>query len=290
MAVTGNAVYADPGFGFGRGGPLEQEGLMYPGVDPERPNVARVYDYLLGGTHNFAVDQDVARNLIAIEPTARDVAKANRAFLGRAVRFLAEAGIRQFLDIGSGVPTQGNVHEIARAVAPESRVVYVDIDKVAIAHSESILARDDKATVIEADIREPEMILGHPEAQRLIDFDQPVGLLLLAMLHLVGDEENPCDLVRTLARPLPSGSYLTISHMTSDGQPAPVVEAMRRLNTRYTANVTLRGHSKVHGFFDGFDLVEPGLVFVPLWRPDRPAPFIDQPERSWNYAGVGRKP
>src|SRR3954453_5749519 len=130
---------------------------MYPGVDTERANVARVYDALLGGTHNFAVDRDVARNLATIAPGIRDVAKANRAFLGRAVRFLAEAGIRQFLDIGSGVPTQGNVHEIARAVAPESRVVYVDIDLVAIAHSKAILAGDDRATIVEADLREPEV-------------------------------------------------------------------------------------------------------------------------------------
>jgi hypothetical protein len=264
---------------------------MYPGVDPERPNVARVYDYLLGGTHNFSVDREVARTLTSIEPTARDVARANRAFLGRAVRFLAHAGIRQFIDIGSGVPTQGNVHEIARAVAPESRVVYVDIDPVAIAHSRSILAGDDNAAVIQADLREPDVILDSPEARRLIDFDQPVALLLLAVLHLVSDEDNPGDLLKTLTRPQASGSYLTISHMTSDNQPAPVVKAMRRLNTRYTAPVTLRGHAEIRGFFDGSDLVDPGLVFVPQWRPDDgPAPFSDRPERSWIYAGVGRKP
>src|SRR2546429_949285 len=143
---------------------------MYPGVDVERANVARIYDYLLGGTHNFAVDRDHARALTAIDPAFRDIAKANRAFLGRAVRFLADAGIRQFLDIGSGVPTEGNVHE----VAPDSRVVYVDTDPVAIAHSRSILAGEDRATIIEADLREPEAILGHREARRLIDFDQPV--------------------------------------------------------------------------------------------------------------------
>src|SRR3954453_11111194 len=158
---------------------------MYPGVDVERANVARVYDALLGGTHNFAVDRDVARNLATIAPGFRDVARANRALLGRAVRFLAEAGIRQFLDIGSGVPTEGNVHEVAREVAPDSRVVYVDIDPVAIAHSESILAGEDKAAVIEADFREPETIIDHPKVARLIDFEQPVGLLLVAVLHFI---------------------------------------------------------------------------------------------------------
>jgi hypothetical protein len=263
---------------------------MYPGVDTERANVARIYDALLGGTHNFAVDRDAARTLTAIDPGYRDVAKANRAFLGRAVRFLADVGIRQFLDIGSGVPTEGNVHEIARTAAPESRVVYVDIDPVAIAHSKSILAVDDRATVIEADLREPEKILGHPEVRRLIDFDQPVGLLMVAVLHFIRDEENPGELVKRLARSLVSGSYLTISHGTSDERPASVVGAVRKLNTQTTTPANLRGHAEISAFFDGFDLLEPGLVFTPQWRPDRPAPFIDHPERSWIYAGVGRKP
>src|SRR4051812_38231760 len=176
---------------------------MYPGVDTERANVARVYDYLLGGTHNFTVDQDAARTLTAIDPGMRDAAKANRAFLGRAVRFLADAGIRQFLDIGSGVPTQGNVHEVAREVAPDSRVVYVDTDPVAIAHSKSILAEDDRATVIEGDLRDPGSILGHPEVDRLIDFDQPVGLLLVSVLHFIRDD--PGGLVELLTCGLVSG-------------------------------------------------------------------------------------
>jgi hypothetical protein len=263
---------------------------MYPGVDPERPNVARIYDYLLGGTHNFSVDRAAARTLTAIVPTVRDVARANRAFLRRAVRFLAEAGIRQFIDIGSGVPTEDNVHEIARAIAPDTRVVYVDIDEVAIAHSKAILAGDDKATIIKADLREPEVILGHPEARRLIDFAQPVGLLLVSMLHLICDEEDPGELVRRLTRPLTSGSYVTISHGTFDEQSASEVEAVRKLFTGATAPVNFRGHAEIREFFDGFDLIEPGLVFNPRWHPDGPAPFIDQPERSWSYAGVGRKP
>jgi hypothetical protein len=269
---------------------LEPESLLYPGVDPERANVARIYDALLGGAHNFTVDQDVAKTLTAIEPGMRDAAKAHRAFLVRAVRFLANAGIRQFIDIGSGVPAEGNVHEVARAVAPESRVVYVDTDLVAIAHSKSILARDDKATIIEADLREPEAILDHPEARRLIDFDQPVGLLLLGVLHFIRDEENPGDLVKRLTRPLVSGSYLTIAHGTFDHQPASVMEAIRRLYTRATAPIRHRGHAAISGFFDGFDLIEPGLVFNPQWRPDGPGPLSDQPERSMVYSGVGQKP
>jgi O-methyltransferase involved in polyketide biosynthesis len=259
---------------------------MYPGVDVERANVARVYDALLGGTHNFAADRDVARNMATIMPSARDAARANRAFLGRAVRFLVEAGIRQFLDIGSGVPTQGNVHEVARSVDPESRVVYVDIDPVAIAHSRSILDGDDKATVIEGDLREPDAILGHPEVARLIDFERPVGLLMVGLLHFV-DVEDPSDLVGRLAGALVPGSYLAITHATFDGQSASAVAAIQKLFTRAMSPVRHRGYDEIHKFFDGFDLVEPGLVFSPLWRPDGPAPF--EPERSWGYGGVGRK-
>jgi S-adenosyl methyltransferase len=269
---------------------LEPESLMYPGVDPDRANVARIWDALLGGTHNFGVDRDVARRLTAIDPGMQDGAKANRAFLGRAVRYLADAGIRQFLDIGSGVPTEGNVHEVAREVAPESRVVYVDTDPVAIAHSKSILAGDDKATIIEADLREPEAILGHPDVARLIDFSKPMALLLVQVLHFILDEENPGDLVKRLSRPLVSGSYLTIAHGTYDHQSTSAVEAIQRLYTRATAPSKLRSHAEISAFFDSFELVEPGLVFTPRWRPDRPAPFIDQPERSWAYGGVGRKP
>jgi hypothetical protein len=261
-----------------------------PGVDAGRANVARVYDYLLGGTNNFTADQAAARNLLTIDPALRDVIKVNRAFLGRAVRFLAEAGIRQFLDIGSGIPTEGNVHEIARDVAPDSRVVYVDVDQVVVAHSRSVLAGDEKATVIEADLREPEVILGHPDVARLIDFDRPVGLLLVAVLHLIRDEEQPGDLVKRLTRALVPGSYLAISHSTFDGRSASVARAVQKVYTHRMAPAKWRGHAEIRGFFDGFDLLEPGLVFNSQWRPDGPAPFGDQPERSWNYAGVGRKP
>ena len=186
-----------------------------------------MYDALLGGSHNFAVDRDVASALTSIEPTARDAARANRAFLGRAVRFLVDAGIRQFLDIGSGVPTLGNVHEIAQSVAPESHVVYVDTDPVAIAHSKSILAGNDRATIVHADLREPEEILTHPEVKRLIDFDQPVALLLVAVLHFITDDEHPGDLVKEYLAALAPGSYLAMSHGTLDGRSSKVVEAVR---------------------------------------------------------------
>jgi hypothetical protein len=269
---------------------VEHESWAPPEVDVERANVARVYDALLGGSHNFAVDRDVASALTAIEPGARDAARANRAFLGRAVRFLVDSGIRQFLDVGSGVPTSGNVHEITQAAAPESRVVYVDTDPVAIAHSRSILAGNKQATIVHADLREPEVILGHPEVTRLIDFDQPVGVLLVAVLHFITDEENPGDLVKRFHEAMVPGSYLTISHGTLDGRSTQVVEAVEKLYSRASAPGRPRDHASVEAFFDGFDLLDPGLVYLPLWRPDpTDVPFAN-PAHSWGYAGVARRP
>src|SRR5512139_2250285 len=162
-----------------------------PGIDSQKPSVARVYDYLLGGTHNFESDRDLATGLLRIEPLAREAAKANRAFLARSVRFLAGCGIDQFLDIGSGIPTQGNVHEHARSVNPAARVVYVDSDPVAVAHSRVILTGDDRAAIIQGDMRRPADILAHPALKDLIDFDRPVAILLVAALHMIKHDEDP---------------------------------------------------------------------------------------------------
>lgn len=247
-----------------------------------------MYDALLGGTHNFAVDRDVASALTAIEPAAREAARANRAFLGRAVRFLVDAGIRQFLDIGSGVPTSGNVHEIAQSAAPDSRVVYVETDPVAIAHSRSILAGNAGATIVHADLREPDVILAHPEVRRLIDFDRPMALLLVAVLHFITDEERPGDLVKRLATGMAPGSYLVISHGTLDGRSTKVIEAVEKLYSRTSAPGRARDHATVKTFFDGFELLEPGLVRLPLWRPDGDG-MPENPEQSAGYAGVARK-
>lgn len=269
---------------------MEHESWAPPEVDVERANVARIYDALLGGSHNFAVDRDVASALTSIEPAARDAARANRAFLGRAVRFLVDAGIRQFLDIGSGVPTSGNVHEIAQEAAPESRVVYVDVDPVAIAHSRSILAGNDRAAIVQGDLREPEVILGHPDVRRLIDFDQPVAVLLVAVLHFITDEEDPGESIERLRAAMAPGSYLTVSHGTLDGRSTQVVEAVKKLYSRASAPGRSRDHASVAAFFDGFELVDPGLVYLPLWRPgDDDVPFAD-PAQSCGYAGVGRLP
>ena len=190
-----------------------------PGSDPQRANVARVYDYLLGGSHNFLADQDLGRAMAAVDPNIRAIARANRAFLGRAVRFLAGAGIRQFLDIGSGIPTQGNVHEVAHQADPGARVVYADLDPVAIAHSTAILADNDNAAIIEGDLRESAKILAHPASRQLIDFSQPAGLLLVAVLHFISDAEDPWRIVATLREALAPGSYLVLCHATNESGP-----------------------------------------------------------------------
>jgi SAM-dependent methyltransferase len=260
-----------------------------PGVDAQRANVARVYDYWLGGSHNFLADQDLGRAIAAVEPNVRAIARANRAFVGRAVRYLAAAGVRQFLDIGSGIPTQGNVHEVAQHADPGARVAYVDTDPVVIAHSKAILAGNENATIIDADLRDPEKILGHPAAEQLIDFSQPVGLLIVAILHFIGDAEDPWRLVATLRDALAPGSYLVLSHATNESKPTVAQAAEKVYNSSVATHVQLRSQAEIRRFFDGFDLIDPGLVYIPLWRPDSSADVPSDPTQFWGLVGVGRK-
>ncbi len=261
-----------------------------PDVDTKRANVARVYDYLLGGSHNFLADQDLGRSLAAVEPNVRVFAQANRKFLGDAVRFLSGAGISQFLDIGSGIPTQGNVHEVAQQANPAARVAYADIDPVAVAHSKAILAGNDNATAIRGDLREPGLILSDPGIRRLIDFGQPVGLLLVSVLPFVADADDPWRLVATLRDALAPGSYLAVCHYTDEHDPA----RSQALNKVYTSSVPAqagaRSRAGILRFFDGFELVEPGLVFISQWRPGGPAPELGEYGQAWGMVGVGRKP
>ncbi|HEY2285630.1 MAG TPA: SAM-dependent methyltransferase [Streptosporangiaceae bacterium] len=268
----------------------EEPGWAPPGVDTRRANPARVYDYLLGGTHNFLADQDVGRAIIAVEPNARAGGLANRAFLGRAVRFLARAGISQFLDIGSGIPTQGNVHEVAQRADPGARVAYVDVDPVAVAHSRAILDGQPSAAVIDADLREPERILAHPDVRRLIDPGQPAGLLLVAVLHFIADAEDPWRIVAALRDALAPGSYLVLCHATDESRPAVARAAGKVYNRTVTTDLHLRSRAEILRFFDGFDLVDPGLAWVSQWRPDAADDGPGDPARLWGLAGVGRKP
>ena len=260
-----------------------------PGVDTLRANVARVYDYWLGGSHNFLIDQDLGRAIAAVEPNVRAIARANRAFVGRAVRFLAAAGIRQFLDIGSGIPTQANVHEVAQQADPAARVAYVDIDPVAIAHSKAILAGNDNATIIDADLRDPEKILTHPATGRLIDFGQPTGLLIVAMLHFISDAENPWRLVATLRDALAPGSYLVLCHGTNESRPSVARAAEKVYNSSVATQVHLRSRGEILRFFDGFELVDPGLVYIPQWHPDASAGVPSDPSQFWGLVGAAVK-
>ena len=268
----------------------EDPGWAPPEVDTTRANTARVYDYWLGGTHNFLPDQDLARAIVAVNPYMRETVRANRAFLRRAVRFLAAQGITQFLDIGSGIPTQGNVHEVAQQASPGARVVYVDTDPVAIAHSKAILAGNPDAAIIDADLREPEKILAHDVTRQLLDLSQPTALLLGAVLHFIGDGEDPHGIVATLRDGLAPGSYLVASHATDDESTAQLQAAGKAYNAKSAVHLRMRSRPEVSRFFDGFELMEPGVVWLPLWRPDSPADVPADPSRLAGWVGVGCKP
>jgi hypothetical protein len=266
---------------------MDLPGWAPESIDVTRPSAARVYDYILGGAHNFAVDRQLGDELIRASPDVAETMRSNRVFLRRAVRFLAAQGIRQFLDIGSGVPTVGNVHEIAQRVAPESTVVYVDVDPVAVAHSEAILEGNDRAGVVCADMREPGSITEQAHSLGLIDFTAPVAVLLAGVVHFVADSDDPGGLVAKLRDPLVRDSYLLVSHTTFDGQP-PEVVAAQKLAARTATPIYPRPHAEILSYFDGTSLVDPGLVFIPLWRPD-PGEVVEHPERISAYAGIGRK-
>lgn len=256
-------------------------------IDIERPSVARMYDYYLGGSHNFAVDRAAAQAMVAAVPEAPLMAQANRAFLRRAVHFLAAAGVRQFLDIGSGIPTVGNVHEIVQQVAPDSRVVYVDTDPVAVAHSQEILADNDHATVLQEDLRHPDRILGHPELRRLLNLNEPTAVLIVAVLHFVSDDDRPAELLRTLRDALAPGSWLVLSQASDEGRPATERSDAEAVYRRTGSPLWFRDRSELTTLFDGFELVEPGVVWVPQWRPETPESSVNAEESAF-LGGVGR--
>jgi hypothetical protein len=264
-------------------------GWVPPGTDVTKANVARVYDYWVGGNHNFQADRDLARTIIALDPNIRATMRANRAFLGRVVRFLAgQAGVRQFLDIGSGIPTENNVHQVAQDTAPGSRVVYVDNDDVAVAHSRLLLAGDPDTTVIQADLREPAKILDDPQTRLLLDFTQPVAVFLVAVLHFIADDGQAERIVATLRDALAPGSYLVICHACRDEQPKLANSFETVYNRRAAAQLTMRTRDEISRLYDGFTLLEPGLVWIPEWRPDSPGDIPEDPAKYWALVGVGR--
>jgi hypothetical protein len=267
--------------GGGKAGP--------PAFDTSMAHQARMYDYLLGGKDNYAADREAVEAGLKVYPDLAFTARANRAFLGRAVRYLAgEAGMRQFLDIGTGIPTAGNTHQVAQAIAPESRVVYVDYDPVVLAHARAMLISGEAGATdyIHADLRDTPAILN--QARRLLDFTRPVAITLVAILHAIPDDDDPHAIVAGLVDAVPPGSYLAISHAGLDLLDLETRGVVEGIATRMSQQqYTLRSREQVARFFEGMDLVQPGLVRVEEWRPD---PGTGETGRSSLWCAVGRKP
>jgi SAM-dependent methyltransferase len=260
-----------------------------PDVDIRTPNMARMYDYALGGKDNFASDREAVQNLFRLAPENAYVPKANRQFLGKAVHFAAEQGIRQFLDLGAGLPSQGSTHEVARLVQPDAHVVYVDSDPVVLTHARALLAGDDAGlAVIAEDIRNTGAILEHPQTRRLIDFSQPAAVLFVAVLHGIPDADDPAGIVAEYARQLAPGSYVILSHLTREGHPADIVAQKEEVWAKSATPMAYRSRDGILRLFGGLDLVEPGLTTVTRWREESPDPQLDA-AGSWTLAGVARK-
>ncbi|GAA4195831.1 SAM-dependent methyltransferase [Streptosporangium oxazolinicum] len=259
--------------------------------DPTIPNAGRITDHFLGGKDNFATDRAAAQAALSIAPELPAMSREGRRFLGRAVRFLVEAGIRQFVDIGCGLPTQGSAHQILRGIAPEARVVYVDNDPMVVVHAQALLKENSPATVIEADLRDPERLLAHPGLTDMIDLDEPVAVLLFSMLTDIPDDVEALQSTAALQKALVPGSYLALSHAVSDLYP----ERTARLAALFqdSGSITgprranLRTKAEVELFLDGLRPVEPGVVYIPDWRPEGEAPH--RPDSIWVVGGVARK-
>jgi hypothetical protein len=258
-------------------------------IDTSVPNVARIYNCWLGGKDNFAADRRAASEILMIAPDAMVIALENRKFLQRAVRFLAgQAGIRQFIDIGTGLPAQGSVHEVAQGTGEDSRVVYVDYDPVVVSHAQALLADEKTVTAIRGDLRHAPDILSHPGLRKFIDFSQPVAVLLIAVLHFISDDEDPYGNVVELMDAMPPGSYLVISHATADFAPDEVSSEVRAIYDGATASIVPRTHAEVADFFKtaGLELIEPGVVGIGDWHRE----WGSRPGRTIIYGGAGKKP
>jgi hypothetical protein len=265
------------------------------GVDPTRPSPARLYDYYLGGTHNFEADRQAAQKILEMMPELSDAAWANRGFHGRAAVWMARRGIRQFIDIGSGLPTQNNTHQAIRHVTADARVVYVDIDPMVAAYGSALLAGDGSTALIEADLRDPDALLGHPGLRRLIDFSRPTGVLMTAVLHFVADSSDPSALVSRYMTAVAPGSYLALSHVTFDRLPPRVTKTGQDVYDQAGIGIHARTAEQVTRFFDGLELVppqpgaEPAITYVGLWGAEDPAAADSDGSRA-AYCGVGRRP
>jgi hypothetical protein len=268
---------------------MTEEDQAPPDVDIFTPNMARMYDYALGGKDNFASDRAAVQNLFRLAPENAYVPKANRHFLGKAARFVAEQGITQFIDLGAGLPSQGSTHEVARQVQPGARVVYVDSDPVVLAHARALLAgHDANLAVVAEDIRDTARIFDHPRTRELIDFSRPVAVLFVAVLHGIPDADDPSGIVAEFVRRMAPGSYLILSHLTREGHPAEIVQAKEEVWAKSSTPMAYRSRTEILRFFHGLDLVEPGLTTVTRWREESPDAELDA-AGAWTLAGVGRK-
>jgi hypothetical protein len=261
-----------------------KDGFRAEEIDTSRPHPARIYDYLLGGKDHYEVDRQAGDALAAAAPEARIGVRANRDFMRRAVRHVVEAGVHQILDIGTGLPTSPNVHETAQATAPDVRVAYVDNDPIVKVHGDALLSDTSATSIVLGDLRDPRAVVDHPDVRKVIDFDQPVAVLLVAVVHFLTEADKPEQIVATLRDALPAGSYLVLSHATGDFADRREAQAVYQ---NASASLNLRSRAEVERFFDGFDLVEPGLAQVPFWRPDAPPPA--RSEEIGFYGGVARK-
>lgn len=255
-------------------------------VDISAPNAARMYDYMLGGSSNFAVDREAVDAMLGAAESTTAPARLNRSFLRRAVRFLLEQGIDQFLDLGSGIPTVGNVHEIAQETNPTANVVYLDNEPVAVAHARQLLAGNNHATIVSGDLRDADAILGHPETLRLLDFSRPIGVLMVSIFHFIPDQDDPAGIIARYLDAVPTGSYLAFSHFTVND-----LEQARRGAAAYNRTSTPvvgRSRDEIAALLAGVDLVEPGIVWTPQWRRDGYDPDLTTPSDARIYAAVGR--
>ncbi|MER5550532.1 SAM-dependent methyltransferase [Streptomyces sp. NPDC002793] len=271
---------------------MERPAWAPQGIDISVPSVSRMYDFYLGGSHNFEVDREAARRAMEFMPGLPKVMQANRAFMRRAVHYATGSGVNQFLDIGSGIPTFGNVHEVAQAADPEARIAYVDHDSVAVAHSRAVLDGNERAVIAAADLRKPQEILAHPEISGLLDLDRPVALLLVAVLHFVEDADDPYVAVAELRDALVPGSLLILTHASYERIPLSQEEAGRTVGVyRDIRNpLIMRSKTEISRFFEGYEMVEPGLVAMPEWRPESPGTLAQEDPFAFSgFAGVGRK-
>ncbi|MBO8202546.1 SAM-dependent methyltransferase [Streptomyces smyrnaeus] len=269
---------------------VSEAGFSPEQIDTTRPHPARMYDYYLGGKDNYEADRDAAERVLTALPDLAITARSNRDFMHRAVRTVVGNGIRQIIDIGTGIPTSPNTHEVAREVHPDVRVAYVDNDPIVSTYAGAKLTNSGNAGFVLADLHDPVGILDHPVTKELIDFDEPVALMLLAVLHFVTDAEGAADIVRTLTERLPAGSHLILSHATADFDDSDGFGKVEKVyNEESTSNAQWRTGEEISAFFEGFELLEPGLVQLPLWRPDGPVPSGEDLRHHMGYGGVGVK-